>query len=95
MKEGEELQQSQSMLQAEVYPNPATDNIHVKISSLTSQTVQVNIYNMLRQQVHAESYKVAEGISAIQIPAQDFSPGIYLVEVTNHLVKTELKVVVQ
>ncbi|HUM48556.1 MAG TPA: hypothetical protein PLD84_16605, partial [Chitinophagales bacterium] len=47
MKEGQELLQSPTGIQAQVYPNPATDYISVKLASMINQQVSVTMYNLL------------------------------------------------
>ena len=55
-----------------VYPNPATDILHLK--GLDSETVDYAIYN-------ARGQKVASGVSGGTIPVAELQKGIYLLQI--------------
>ncbi|MGB3075601.1 MAG: T9SS type A sorting domain-containing protein, partial [Chitinophagales bacterium] len=95
MKEGQELLQAPVSLQAMVYPNPAAGQISLKLSTVTPTEVKITVYNLLHQPVYSTQLEVNETTQPLQIPAEHFVPGLYLVEILEGDSKTMLKVMLQ
>jgi len=64
-------------------PNPTNDNFTVDILSKTSDYVQLEIISMNGQIIHSQTIEDEYEISRININAQDFQSGIYMVKVTS------------
>ncbi|MEO6166133.1 MAG: SBBP repeat-containing protein [Chitinophagales bacterium] len=92
MKEGEELLQSSTILQASIYPNPASGKISLKLTSFNPTEVKVTVYNLLHQPVFSKLMDVTETTQELQIPADHLTPGLYVVEILKGDAKTMLKV---
>jgi len=63
---------------ATIYPNPATDNINIKVENIQGST-QVRITNMNGQIVLDQQINIANDVASVQLP--DLKPGIYFVNI--------------
>jgi hypothetical protein len=67
---------------ANLYPNPATDQINVVLpAGLNGQNVAIRLFDMMGKQVKAltESYT---GQNSIEIPVSDLTEGVYIVRIS-------------
>jgi hypothetical protein len=62
-----------------VYPNPTVDFINIKFPSLNSSTVKLTLYNILGNEVPAETEIVDN--HEIRVRVKEFSTGYYLIAV--------------
>ena len=71
------------------YPNPASTQVHFDYSCDGGSNMNVVVYNLLGQEVKAQSVNGSHG--RINIPVDDMQPGIYFcaIQVNNATVKTE------
>ena len=64
----------------EVYPNPAIDNLNIKLSA-TSKATSVEVYSLLGAKLITETISV--GSEYISVPVKNLTSGIYYVSVKN------------
>ena len=60
-----------------LFPNPATDLIHIEIQSLETEKIQMEVYNMDGQLIMEESIDVIDGIQMIPIEIGTLNSGVY------------------
>jgi hypothetical protein len=63
----------------ELFPNPATDDINLRISSKQSSNATVKVVNALGQIVYTDNTTLNEGTTGIRIDSKEFAPGFYQV----------------
>ncbi len=68
-------------LQISVLPNPATDEVHISITSGVAATTSVNISSLSGAGVYTATLE-QKYVGEIVVPIAKLAPGIYLVEVT-------------
>lgn len=96
LKEGDvSFSGDNELFQSVVYPNPCSDQIHVKVTATSPGTVQYSLYNLLRQAVVSSSFYVEEGTQEIQLPLKQVSSGMYLLEMIHDEEKVVKKVIVE
>jgi hypothetical protein len=73
----------------QAYPNPASSQVHFDYNYNGNSNVNVVVYNLLGQEVKAQSVNGSRG--RINIAVDDLQPGIYFcsIQVNNATVKTE------
>lgn len=85
---------SNLQLNVQVYPNPATDFIHVNLFSVPSETIQVKIYTVLGKEVYTNSFSYDKQ-KELSIPVSFLSNGVYEISfASGNYVKTE-KLIIQ
>jgi hypothetical protein len=62
-----------------IYPNPATDFVHIKLATLKANQVKITLYNILGNEVSAETEVVDD--HEVRIRVKEFSTGYYLIAV--------------
>ena len=65
-----------------VYPNPANDISTLQISSKSTETITLNIVDMLGKVVYADEIKITSGLNVKHINVSAFKTGIYFVNTT-------------
>lgn len=68
-------------LNASLSPNPATDEVVVKMDADAAGTTAVRIFNMQGQQVYQNEFGVMQS-GSLQIPVKQFAAGVYMVNVS-------------
>lgn len=77
---------------ARIFPNPASDLIHVVFPESASEKVTCTIFDLMGKQVKTETGNGAFQ-NMVQIPVDDLQDGIYLVQVTDGPNRYSLKFV--
>ncbi len=65
-----------------VYPNPATDNLNIDITTERSSNSEVQILNLFGQVVFSEIYSVNSGQNTVKMNISELPSGIYFVRAT-------------
>lgn len=77
-----------------LYPNPATDNVTVAFAATESANATLSIYNLMGQQVYAESIVVNEGNNLMRVNTTSLQAGVYMVNIkTNQGTSTQKLIV--
>lgn len=66
-----------------IYPNPTTDFVHIKLATLNANQVKITLYNILGNEVSAETEVVDD--HEVRIRVKEFSTGYYLIAVRDEL----------
>ena len=61
-----------------IYPNPVVDQLQIRFESITSETVQLTILNLLGVVFHQQTTMSQNGTNHIMIPVQNLSRGLYI-----------------
>ncbi len=62
-----------------VYPNPATDYINIKLSTLEASTAKITLYTILGSELQLEKETVNE--HEVRLKVKDLATGYYLIAV--------------
>jgi hypothetical protein len=62
-----------------VYPNPATDFINIKLSTLDASTAKISLYTILGNELAVEKENVDD--HEVRIKVKDIAPGYYFIAV--------------
>jgi len=60
-----------------LFPNPASELIHIEIQSLESEKIQLKVYNMEGQLIKTESVIVLDDIQMVPLEIGEFNSGVY------------------
>ncbi len=66
-----------------ITPNPASEQITLKISSMFSGNFHLRVIDLLGRSAHQQTLGLQAGESSIQISCSDFAPGLYTVVLSN------------
>lgn len=65
-----------------MYPNPATDNVNVSFSSEESANAVLSVMNLMGQTVYTENVSIHEGYNLVNLSVNQFTSGVYMVNIT-------------
>jgi hypothetical protein len=74
----------------DIYPNPATDDINLRINSAQASKAKVILYNSLGQIVYSEEINIQQGFTGLRIDSKNIAAGLYQVALeseNNNMVK--------
>lgn len=84
--------QDESDLQ--IYPNPSSDKVNIRLTSANGQNVQVRVFNLSGQEMRHFSWNIREGENLMEMNVQDLTQGTYLIGIyENRSVKVRKLVV--
>jgi len=67
-----------------LYPNPATQNVNVKVNAVQNQTVEINLFNLQGQLISTNLFfAVAGGLNNFSLPVHQIPNGFYILKVNN------------
>ncbi len=64
-----------------VHPNPAISMTKIKLGSAFTEQVRLNVYDILGKKLYTESLDLVPGINSFELDVQNWSGGIYLLEI--------------
>jgi hypothetical protein len=77
------------------YPNPSNGtNLNISISGISSDNVQVKIYDSMGRKIQSERYVVDGTLQTELNFPQELSDGLYLIEVTSGLETRSLRILI-
>jgi Secretion system C-terminal sorting domain len=62
-----------------LYPNPATEYVHIKLGTLNASQVKLTLYNLIGNEIQIETEVIEE--HEIRVRVKEFSTGYYLLAV--------------
>lgn len=62
----------------EVFPNPATDQINLKVSGMQSNATTLQVFNMMGQLVISEPFRTLQGIDQGHLDISNLAQGSYI-----------------
>jgi len=78
-----------------IFPNPASGNAQIDILSSQERNLQIRVFDAIGQLIYEQDAQTQIGHQLIQLPAQDWPAGLYLIQVagpdfqqTKELIKT-------
>lgn len=90
------LKEEISLLNIEVFPNPAKENVNITFDLLDDKRVGVNISNVLSQTIKIiEKQNLNTGSNTISIPVSDLSKGIYFINIDIDGAITSQKLIIE
>jgi parallel beta-helix repeat protein len=67
-----------------LYPNPATQNVNVKVNAVQNQKVEINLFNIQGQLISTNLFfAVAGGLNSFSLPVHQIPDGFYILKVSN------------
>lgn len=79
----------------EVFPNPAQDNLNVRVISVGESSTELVLFSATGKQVLRKRFASTDGETALQLPLNDVAPGIYFLRASNSTLSTVHRVVIQ
>ena len=84
------------LVQAAIFPNPASDDIRLTVSSGKEQRVTTRLIDMFgREHLPLQQHDIHAGLSVLSLPVPSGSSGTYYVEVATELQRLLVPVVVE
>ncbi len=62
-----------------LYPNPATDQFRINLSSVQQGNLEISVINQVGQQQRSYNKFINKGYTTITLPVETLSPGIYFI----------------
>ncbi|MDP2388416.1 MAG: T9SS type A sorting domain-containing protein [Bacteroidota bacterium] len=87
---------NETVSSVKVYPNPAANNVSVKLNMVQTETVSVNIYDITGKNV-ATVYAnelLNEGTHTLSVNTSTFDNGMYFVSITTNSTKQTVKLII-
>ena len=78
-----------------VYPNPATDNIHVRIEADEAQEISASVVDMTGKTVYVDQFNFNGGSQEYTIPVNAMAKGFYFLNLQSKQGKTIRKFIVE
>ncbi|MFK8105240.1 MAG: lamin tail domain-containing protein [Saprospiraceae bacterium] len=77
-------------------PNPTTEQVFLNFFNLTKPTIyQIEIYTLTGQRIYTQSQQFAIDQSSHRIALNDFSPGIYFIQVQSATTRFSQKLIIR
>lgn len=78
-----------------VYPNPASENLHVSITASEAQKINAQVVDVTGKVVYTDQFNHAGGEQLFNIPVNSMSKGVYFLNLQSEKGKTVYKFVVR
>ncbi|MBA2610481.1 MAG: T9SS type A sorting domain-containing protein [Bacteroidetes bacterium] len=72
---------------SEIYPNPAKDKFSINFNSKTENSFTLKIKDLYGREIKTSQHLVNVGISQVYVSCNEFSAGVYIVEVLDNFSK--------
>jgi len=82
-------------LQAEVYPNPATEKATLKFISMDDHHYHIELMNLIGQHVFYSEGFATEGVNTVELDLSLLAKEVYMLRLVSGGFTDEIKVVVQ
>jgi hypothetical protein len=86
---------SASGLNAEVYPNPATEKATVKFTAATDSQVHLNMTNVIGQSVMTSEVAATEGINMVDLDLNNVAKGVYMLSIMSGDNTEQIRLIVE
>jgi len=74
------VQEVEGFDQLTIYPNPTSNNFNIQWNSNSNEFVQLRIVDIAGQLVYQNSHAINQGMNTIEIDAQSWASGYYMIE---------------
>lgn len=78
-----------------LYPNPATDNLSVAISSSENASADLTIVNLMGQVVYSENVALNEGNNLLNVSVSNLTSGVYMINIRTNKGTSTQKLIVK
>jgi hypothetical protein len=78
-----------------IYPNPASDAVNITFSSEESADAVVSVMNLMGQTVYTSNVNIHEGYNMVNVPVNQFSAGVYVVNIKSNKGTSTQKMIVK
>ena len=78
-----------------LYPNPASSNVNIAISSTESGNATLAVFNLMGQMVYSENVALAEGNNLVKVSVSDLNAGVYMINIKTSKGTSTQKLVVR
>ena len=78
-----------------LYPNPATDNLSVAISSSENASADLTIVNLMGQMVYSENVALNAGGNILNVNVSNLTPGVYMINIRTNKGTSTQKLIVR
>lgn len=75
---------AESVNQVNVYPNPTRDNLNIKIDIENDKQIIIKIFDTAGREIFSTNRKVKNGENDLEINTNNFSRGIYIINIFEH-----------
>ena len=79
-------------LQISIYPNPVLNFLNIELQNLTDENISITLNSIDGKRIFSQNYK---NINTIAIPTNNYSKGIYLLEIITDTKKICRKISLQ
>ncbi len=87
-------QTAKTSFEATVFPNPATTEVTLRISTAVSGDVEMAIYNGVGQKISSKILNLNEGTQFLPLSVEGLAPGFYLISLNKGGVKSIVKLII-
>ena len=74
------VQEVEGFDQLTIYPNPTSNNFNIQWNSNSNEYVQLRIVDIAGQLVYQNSHAITQGMNTLEIDAQSWANGYYMIE---------------
>jgi len=78
-----------------LYPNPATDNLSVAISSNEHANADLTIVNLMGQVMYSDNVALNEGNNLLNVNISNLTPGVYMINIRTNKGTSTQKLIVK
>lgn len=78
-----------------MYPNPATESVNITFASEETANAVISVMNLMGQTVYTSNVDVNEGYNMVTIPVNQFTAGVYMVNVRTEKGTSTQKLIVK
>jgi hypothetical protein len=89
------IDEGSAVAELQVYPNPATDVIHISFSVEQKQPVKISLVNLTGQTDYMEEYTSFSGVYTNDISLTDLPAGIYFMRISTSTGTVNKKIVIR
>lgn len=75
-----------------LYPNPATDNVKLEITSGVDGAAQITVQDITGKTLSVRNIQIVNGVSRFDLDISDLTPGTYLIHISGSDLKTNFPV---
>jgi hypothetical protein len=87
-------QTAKTTFEATVFPNPATTEATLRISTAVSGDVEMAIYNGVGQKISSKILNLNEGTQFLPLSVEGLAPGFYLISLNKGGEKSNVKLMI-
>ena len=87
------VRELQGNMEVNVYPNPATDHLHIELSNAISGAYELSVFDAAGREIMKQNEHISSGSSTVVVNTSNWSQGIYFVKVSKDGIQKVEKIV--